>query len=153
MPVQGRTAAGRAKNTAAAEPGPRGRAEGSAEAGVPGRGRQLEEGAEQSGSRGFTAPPAAEGTRGKGRPAARALEVPFFGSAVSPGTPARSARRPLCGLEVAWLLGAFLKLSDSELVWQSYCSLFNWCFWVVFSLRLQSLGGERSCSVYQEVLQ
>lgn len=37
-------------------------------------------------------------------------------------------------------------LCFSELVCESYCSLFNWCFWVVFSLRLQSLGGERSCS-------
>lgn len=112
MSVQGRPAAGRAKNTAAAEPGPRGRAEGSSGTCVPGRGRRLEEGAEQSGSRDFTALPAAAGSRDKGRPAGRALEVPFFGSAVSPGTPDSSARRPLSGLEVAWVLGASLKPRD-----------------------------------------
>lgn len=37
-------------------------------------------------------------------------------------------------------------LCFSELVRESYCSLSNWCFWVVFSLWLQSLGGECSCS-------
>lgn len=34
----------------------------------------------------------------------------------------------------------------SELVWKPNFSIFNWCFWVIFSLWLQSLCGERACS-------
>lgn len=55
------------------------------------------------------------------------------------------------GMFKTWAISCILTMATffhcfSELVWKSDCSLFNWCFWIIFSLWLQSLCRECPCS-------